>query len=61
MAEKYAVTLDANEVQAMERILMDADGAEALEFLERSIRAKLAEGRRVREEHGRLRDRNVKG
>jgi hypothetical protein len=61
MEEKYAVTLSQAEVQLMERILIDEDGDEAMAFLDRYVRSKLAEGRRVREEHGRLRDRNVKG
>ena len=60
MAEKSAVTLTEAEIVTIERILTDRDGEEALAFLDAHVMAKLAEGRRVRDEHSRLHDRNVK-
>ncbi len=52
---KTAIALEEEELLELERIMVDRDETEALDFLKKSVYDKIVESQQVRTEHGQLR------
>ena len=52
---KTAIALEEEELLELERIMVDRDEIEALNFLKKSVYDKVVDSQQVRTEHGQLR------
>ena len=52
---KTAIALEEEELLELERIMVDRDESEALNFLKKSVYDKVVDSQQVRTEHGQLR------
>jgi hypothetical protein len=52
---KTAIALGEEELLELERIMVDRDESEALDFLKKSVYDKVVDSQQVRTEHGQLR------
>ena len=52
---KTAIALEEEELLELERIMVDRDESEALNFLKKSVYDKVIDSQQVRTEHGQLR------
>ena len=52
---KTAIALEEEELLELERIMVDRDEKEALDFLKKSVYDKVVDSQAVRTEHGQLR------
>jgi hypothetical protein len=51
---KTAIALEEEELLELERIMVDRDESEALDFLKKSVYDKVVDSQQVRTEHGQL-------